>query len=239
MTPRVIDLSHHNVIPASLVPTAKAGVWGLIHKATEGTSFKDSKLKARSVLAREAGLLFGVYHFIRPGSISQQASFFCKYAGEYADALTLYALDWEDDAVSGEDALEFMQAVEAETGHKPVLYSGHVLKEACQSGAPNELANYRLWLAQYASACELPVGFEDWWLWQYTDQGEIDGVTPPTDLNAYEGTRQTLLEEWPGTPFETVVEPEKDRKVSISITADPRVEFELNINGEKVKHGRR
>src|SRR5262245_30011624 len=131
--PSVIDLSHYNTIPQSLMPAAQSGIVGVIHKLTESTGYTDPKVQARYSLARDAGLCWGVYHFIRPGKISQQASFFLAQAKklEVTDDDTLYVLDYEDAGVSLDDVAVFMQAIEAglDPRRAPVLYSGHVLKD--------------------------------------------------------------------------------------------------------------
>ena len=48
LKPAFIDLSHHNVIPQSLKPAKQSGIVGVIHKATEGTSYVDDGDIARS-----------------------------------------------------------------------------------------------------------------------------------------------------------------------------------------------
>lgn len=40
MTPRVVDISHHNIVK-DLKATAAAGVWGVIHKASQGSGYRD------------------------------------------------------------------------------------------------------------------------------------------------------------------------------------------------------
>src|SRR5215813_1084007 len=223
-TTRVIDLSHHNVIPQSLQPAKAVGVWGVIHKLTESTGFVDSKCHARYVLAAEARMLWGVYHFIRPGKIEQQAEFFVEQADErVADPLTLYALDYEDTGVSINDALTFMRKVEDLTGHKPVLYSGHVLKDALNGQPNSEISKYRLWLAQYSSAPTLPPGFDKYFLWQFSETGNVAGINPPVDVNAYDDDEATLRAEWPGTEI-TPPQPQPDELVvTVTVAAPPGV----------------
>src|SRR5262245_1664604 len=223
-TTRVIDLSHHNTIPQSLQPAAASGVWGVIHKLTESTGFTDSKVAARYVLTSEAGMLWGLYHFIRPGKIEQQAEFFVDQSAvlAVADAATLYVLDYEDSGVSLNDALVFLRTVEDLTGRQPALYSGHVLKEAL-NGKPNpEISKYRLWLEQYARAPTLPVGFDDYWLWQFSEQGSVPGIDPPVDLNAYQGDRDSLVAEWAGNGGTPMPKP-PELVVTITVDAPPGV----------------
>jgi len=231
-TTRVIDLSHHNTVPSSLQPAKDAGVWGIIHKLTEGTGFTDDKVQARYFLAGQAGMLWGVYHFIRPGKIEQQAEYFVSQANalEVADDDTLYVLDYEDTGVSLDDALTFMRKVEDLTGHIPVLYSGHVLKEAL-NGKPNaEISDYRLWLAQYSSAPTMPPGFDDYWLWQFSESGSVPGISPPVDVNAYDGDEAALRDEWSGSgaPAPTPEPEELVVTITVTVAAPPNVTVVVN-----------
>ena len=199
-TPVVIDLSHHNTIPGTLKPAHAAGIIGLIHKATEGSSYQDNKVDAREYLAREANMMFGLYHFIRPDNISKQADNFMSVYKRYKRDDILIVLDYEDMDVSLDMCGEWLAGVEGRTGIIPVVYSGHVLKEKL-GGKKHPVINgdtYPLWLAQYGLKAELPAGWDEYWLWQYTDKGTIAGVTPPTDLNTGDPVR--IKEVWLGAP---------------------------------------
>src|SRR5262245_36356540 len=152
-TPRVIDLSHHNSIPEDLLETKDAGIWGIIHKCTEGDSYVDDKCQARHYLAKQANLLWGCYHFLNSKSSgATQAKFFAETMKrlQIFDKDTLVAADHEDSTVTLEHLREFMVTLRGITRRTVVLYSGHVLKD--------QLINYvgkdfppRLWLAQYGN----------------------------------------------------------------------------------------
>jgi lysozyme len=193
MKPSVIDISHWQTVSPGFEPAKAEGIVGVIHKLTEGSSYVDDTVDARAFLAREADLLFGVYHFVRPGSMSQQAKFFVDTANKLnldEDGELLYALD---------QAIEFLEAVAELTGKSPVLYSGHVIKEQLDKEVDLRIYDYRLWLAQYSSSPELPKGYDSYWLWQYTDKGQLPGIAPAVDLNQYFGdSLDDLREEWSG-----------------------------------------
>jgi len=232
-TPVVIDLSHHNTIPSSLKPAKDSGIVGVIHKMTEGTSYTDDKVQARYKLAKDAGMAWGLYHFIRPGKIIAQADYFLAQAEalDVLDRNTLLALDWEDAGVSADDALLFLDHIQDRSGRAPVLYSGHV----CKEDPDDALGDYRLWLAQYGSSCTLPDFAEEYWLWQYTDKGTVPGIDPPTDLNDYQGSVQQLLAEWSGGDV-IPVPPPLPGVVSVIISAPPGIKVEVQVieddNGE-------
>lgn len=228
LKPGFIDISHHQTIPSSLKPAKEAGIVGVIHKATEGTSYVDAKLEARWYLAKDAGLLWGAYHFVRPGSMVDQVQHFLDTIAGCSDEQTLLCLDWEDAGVSLDEAVEFMALLEQRTGRAPVLYSGHILKEALDGSADPRISQYRLWLAQYSSSPTLPPGWDQYWGWQYTDQGQVPGVAPPTDLNAYPGTVDGLIASWSGAGEDVYPGPEPEPAgVEILVIVPPGIDVKV------------
>src|SRR5258705_932267 len=141
---KVLDLSHHNTVSDWNVVKA-AGIVGIIHKATESTTYKDSNYNLTRLHANLNGLLWGAYHFLRPGDMQAQAKFFVATA--QPDAKTLMAADHEDDRVSISDLEVFLEEVHVLTGQRPVLYSGNVIKEQVGVHMDEYLAQHRLWLA--------------------------------------------------------------------------------------------
>lgn len=195
MTPKVIDLSHYNSV-VSMAAVKADGIIGVIHKATEGLTYVDDKLKARHFLTTEAGLAWGVYHFLRPGDPSAQASHFLATTGPLRGPQTLVAVDYEDAAVPLADLCTFMRIIEAMTGQRPVLYAGNVLKEALKGKPDAYLSSARLWLADYGTDYTLPPGFSKFWLRQYTDKGELPGIPGPVDLNEIDQPDGAFLHSW-------------------------------------------
>lgn len=211
---RVADLAHYNSVGwphpysttlSGFVAAKAAGLWGVIHKATEGRTVRDAPMPKRRVAAIDAGLLWGTYHFIRPGNIAQQAEFYLTTAMP-ADS-DLMALDWEDNGVSAAAARQWLEIVAQKTGRKPVLYSGNTAKELIRTRDPF-FGSHRLWLAQYASRPTVQKSWRSFWLWQYTDgkhgptphsvPGLWLGSQPGVDLNHYAGTLEQLHQEWAG-----------------------------------------
>lgn len=239
----VIDLSHHNTVPASLQPARDAGVVGVIHKASESSDprYADEKYGARRALAAQAGLLWGAYHFLRPGSVAAQVEVFLKCAAP--DEHTLMACDYEDAAVTVAQLVEFMTTLETKLGRPPVLYAGNVLKEKLGATANPDLSKYRLWLAQYGSKPVCPAGWSVPWLWQYSDGKNgpaphaVPGVNPPVDCDDFAGTDDELRAQWSGAPVAEPApapapQPEQpapaaESVVSIAIKAPPGVRVEV------------
>lgn len=227
--PRVIDVSHHQTIPGDLKELKASGVIGLIHKMTEGASYTDDKVAARYYLAKEAGLAWGIYHFMRPGNMAQQAQFFLDQARQLGviDEQTMLVADHEDAEVSGGELKDFLDAVEDMSGRSPVVYSGHILKE--QLAGSGYRPKRRLWLAQYSATPTLPEGVDSYYLWQYSEDGEVAGIDPPTDVNFFEGSDEDFLKAWAGSK---IPQPEPVPQLVVKIEAPPGVVFE--INGQRI-----
>lgn len=202
----VIDISIHNAV-VKLAGAKASGIVGVIHKATEGRTFVDRTYKARRQMAKDAGLLWGAYHFANDGDVRQQVANFFSTAEP--DDNTLMALDFEPNGnhtMSLEQAEMFVELAEAKLGRRIVLYSGNLIKETLAThGTKERLAWWgkrKLWLAQYSKTWHVPAAWAAPWLWQYSD-GEVgppphgvSGITGAVDCNSYSGTPEQLAKEW-------------------------------------------
>jgi len=196
---RVVDLSHHDGGTYDFAAAKRSGVWGVIYKATEDTDYADPTYGAARQQAQNAGMLWGAYHFFRPGNVMAQVDHFLRHANP--DQATLLVLDHEDEGCSLDDVKQWLRAVEERTRQRPSLYSGSVLKEQIGNRKDDYLAECRLWLAQYDNDPEWPPNWESIWLWQYTD-GEV-GPMPHSvpgigncDCSSYTGNEQDLKDSW-------------------------------------------
>lgn len=201
--PIVVDLSHWD--PADdYVAVLESGILGVVYKATEGTSYTDPTYVSQRSAAKEAGLMWGGYHFADASDVNKQIDNFLRFCSPDPDEL--FCLDWEDnggDRMSADNAKEWIFEVERRLGRSGecVLYSGNTAKELVQ-GNDSFFGARRLWLCHYTSGT--PTWQESWdkyWLWQYTD-GEV-GPEPhsvpgigPCDINSFDGDEIALLREW-------------------------------------------
>lgn len=186
--PRVLDLSHWNAID-SWEAITEAGIGGVILKATEGSDYADPTYRQRVNEARQAGLLVGAYHFMRPGNMEQQAVWFLETVLDASGTNgMLLAADHEDTGVSLNDLKQFLAAVENASNIIPAIYSGNVIKSQVGSESDAELAHYPLWLAQWSAQPSWPQQiWPNWFLWQYTGSGTCLGINGSVDLDAYAG----------------------------------------------------
>jgi len=202
LNPMVLDLSHHNTV-TSFQDIYYSGIRGIIHKATEGSSYVDPTYASRRSLAKSVGLLWGAYHFFRPGDITAQVEHFLRHADP--EPGTLLALDHEDERCSAADAIQFIKLLEAKTGRLPVLYSGHLIKDQLGNQVDQYLGTCRLWHAQYGPQPHTQASWDSYWLWQFTDgqhgpdAPKIKGVDDSNlDVNSFRGTYEELADQWVG-----------------------------------------
>ncbi len=194
-----IDVSNHNgAIDWSRV--AAAGKKFTFVLATDGTSFSNPRYSEQYHGAKNAGLIAGAYHFARPGSSSAevQAQRFLDLADYQADGKTLPpVLDLEVDPNSGGcyglsvDQMHlwtktFNDKVKERTGKDPIIYANPSFWRQCM-GSTDTFGHHSLWLASYGvDSPAVPAGFDNWDFWQYTDQGQVSGISGGADLNQYQ-----------------------------------------------------
>jgi lysozyme len=201
----IIDIHHATSIDFERVKAA--GIVAIIHKATEGATFRDDEYRDRKRKAKEMGFLWGAYHFSTGADVRDQVENFLLQAEPQEE--DLMALDFEPS--NGPDmtiaqAREFVTLIRDETGRFPVIYGGHTLREGVGNEPDSILANCPLWYARYrATAIGIPRQiWPTYTLWQYTDGNvgpdphSVDGIGR-TDRNRFQGTTEQLRDSWPLT----------------------------------------
>jgi len=105
----------------------------------------------------------------------------------------LICLDYEPSSsgvnMSYDQMVEFVELIHQELGRYPVIYGGHLLRQALAHVSQSVLSKCPLWYARYAT---MPIGIPAIWssytLWQYTDGNVgqephlVGGVGDRTDL---------------------------------------------------------
>ena len=197
-----IDISHHNssIVWDSLAVCIDArgrtcrdimkakrvyNVAQVIIKASEGVSLKDKDFAANWSEAASHGIRRGAYHFFRTSTDpAAQAQNFIDAVGPLSPGDLPPVLDLETihKGCSSKqlcaNALVWLQAVEKHYGVKPVIYTGDsFLKEHL---SPALTDNYPVWIAHYKTSS--PV-FQDWILWQFTDEAVVRGIRGKVDLS--------------------------------------------------------
>jgi lysozyme len=215
INPKVVDLYHGD----DLVYTDEehdfalayaAGIRGIIHKATEGANEVDQRYNDRKMAARKAGMLWGAYHFMRPGDPIAQAHHFVTVVNLAVGPLgqTRLVLDHEAEGVGMGQALQWLNAVRSITKQTPWLYSGFLIKEQEARQYMPAFAEFPLWLAQYPkhdTVAKVPRPWQKCVLWQFTGDGvgpephSVAGIAHKNcDISSFDGTDEELRAAWLG-----------------------------------------
>lgn len=175
-----VDVSHHQLNKFDLAAAAKGGVRFVIHKATEALDFVDQMYTVRRDQVENAELIWGAYHFARPGRSSgtAQARKFLGIARLVPGDL-LPVLDLEDTGGLSRRQLtrwvgEFV-AVCKDAHGGAIIYTSDRFPLDDDFDCP-------LWVPRYNDAMEpprVPAPWREWAMWQFTNgqDGKPD-VTP-------------------------------------------------------------
>ncbi|MEU7044923.1 peptidoglycan-binding protein [Streptomyces varsoviensis] len=181
MTVRGIDVSSYQ---SSTFSTS--GLDFVFVKATEGTSYINPRMVAQAAHARQAGLVVGFYHFLRPGSMSAQAAYFVEKCSSI-EGDPLFA-DWEDPGVSCADKDRFLAEVKRLRGsnHRVGLYCN---LDYWKHRDNTSQAGDALWIADYVTAGH-PRITAKWLFHQHTDR--------PLDTSVANFADRAALRRWAG-----------------------------------------
>ena len=161
---------------------------------TSGSISQDGRFEENFQAARENGIRLGVYFFSQAVS-AEEAREEAEQVLAWLDGRQLecpVAYDWEHitsdtgartDTVDGETvtacAIAFCQTIET-AGYTPLIYCNGML--GYLSYDVEQLQDYELWYAEYASYPSFAYALT---MWQYTDEGAVDGVSGPVDRNIW------------------------------------------------------
>jgi len=233
LRPVVVDVNHADASHeenGKIVDTIdfdaayKWGIRGIVHKATEGEHFRDPLYASRRAKAIKAGMLWGAYHFERPGDVGGQVSSFLSAVGHQSDAqsptyimpplpspglwipnFVRLTLDFEDPKLGLWQAEHFLDIIHTVTQQYGWLYSGFLVRELLQkNGHDVDLEHYPLWLAEYSTVAKVPKLWKNYVLWQRSGDGEgpgphdIPGIGVKQDVDYFSGTDDELRAAWYG-----------------------------------------
>lgn len=201
-----IDISHYQGTP-NWKQVAKAGVKFVICKASQGATFVDHNVEANVKGAKAAGLFVGLYHYFLPtgDAGAQFANFWAvlKNCGG-PSGLLVPVIDVEGDIHNllggmtatkyADSALAWLSYLEKKTGRKGIVYTYSSFADQLEG----KLGGYPLWCAAYpelileCGRLEQFPSWENWTFWQWSDKGEVPGITGKVDLDVFNGTEEDL-----------------------------------------------
>ena len=153
-------------------------------KATEGSSFQDSRFSENWENAKKAGLLSGAYHFFSYDSAGKtQAENFISTVGTDLKGRLIPAVDVEyygdkeNNPPEKEDVVRelgiYLEILEETYGVKPIIYTRSDIYEKYLKG---EFDGYKKWM----SSLYTPLSWkykDDWYIWQYFNRGLLEGYS--------------------------------------------------------------
>jgi len=190
-----IDVSHHNgKIDWAKVSSGPTNF--VFMKATEKDNFTSPAFAPNWAAAK--GLKRGAYHFFRPGvsGAAQAAHFLSAYSptrGDLVPALDIEDFDGSSKPAFLKEVRIWLDAVSSAVGGKlPFIYTSASFW--AKIGNPTSLGNYPLWVAHYTSGIKpnLPKGWSNHAIWQYSQTGAVDGIKGGCDVNLFNGDPSEL-----------------------------------------------
>jgi lysozyme len=233
--PICIDISHHQGSNIDWDQVASSGVLGMIHKATEGTSFIDDMRAENCSQALDAGIAISTYFWIKPGDGRDQANFYLETIEPQRGERVV--IDAEEEGLTLDTVHDAVNAL-FDTGLdlRVATYSGHWAKEALDGGCDEILAKTSLWLAQYTSDVSslswTTATWPQWDLWQFSETGVIPGIDDSyVDLNNFNGTPEEFMR-WISVGEPIPVPPHPGKKlVDVTIDTPEGVAVNVTVNG--------
>ena len=174
----------------------RAGVRFAFIRVSDGADILDSRFVANWSGARRAHVLRGAYQFFRPEqSPIDQANLVVRTLrargrGELPPVLDIEVTGGLPLASVAANARLWIEQVRSQLGVEPIVYTNPGM---WRLRGPSELAQQPLWLAHYTELCpRVPPPWPAWTFWQYTENGRVDGIDEPVDLDVFAGTEADL-----------------------------------------------
>ncbi|WP_040210326.1 glycoside hydrolase family 25 protein [Clostridium polynesiense] len=168
----------------------------------------DRKFLEFAKASRDFGIPVGAYHFALPTTslpaADAQADDFADVLqqgfgqGDYGDLFPVLDVETPvDKSLTTEQLVNwidrFRRRFENRTRRRLMLYTGAFFIDIYDNffipGRGYPLSNMPLWIAMYTSIPGNPPypvdqgGWTRWRIWQFSEDGKVNGVDPPTDLN--------------------------------------------------------
>jgi GH25 family lysozyme M1 (1,4-beta-N-acetylmuramidase) len=155
-------------------------------KATEGTTLVDHTFASHWKGARDAGVLRGAYHFLRPehDAVAQAQFFLAQITddpGELPPTVDVEVSDRVSVAHVAGCAAAFVDYVAATLG-RPLVYTSPGFWNLLPD-IPDIAAKADLWVANWGASPARVKGWSKWTFWQYTDKGTVSGIPGSADVD--------------------------------------------------------
>lgn len=193
----VIDVSAHNgVLNWELIASQIDGAILRCGYGRDEVGQDDEQFERNARECERLGIPYGVYLFSYARNIEDalsEAHHVLRLVNNKNMQLPIYYdieySDYQGDLSAKQytaNAVAFCQEIIRHGGFVGIYANTFFFREKLYSPAIDE---YAKWIARYASEAEFNREYQ---LWQYTDEGKIDGSSEYTDLNRYYGDFLTM-----------------------------------------------
>jgi lysozyme len=181
-----------------------AGIDFAIIKITEGTTGHEDglyNLRARILDAQKNGVKIGFYHFCRPGNLSspeqdalEEVQNVLGHIGYLPKAQLPLVLDVEAYSTTNiwdnkvDHMNRFIQTFIDKLKERNIPIILYSYKSFLDTNSSPIFGSYPLWIAAYIKNPEvslpvIPIGWDEWQIWQFTEKGQVNGYNGDIDLN--------------------------------------------------------
>ena len=162
-------------------------------RSTAGKDHRDRYFTHNWRESKNNNITRGAYHYYRPNenSTKQAQNFIANVklqSGDLPPVLDVEQLSKVQSMQSLKSGIKnWLNIIEKHYGIQPILYTGtHFYRDHL-----NDFTEYPLWIANY-NQIENPLSEKDWIMWQFSDQGQINGISGPVDLDLFNGNIEDL-----------------------------------------------
>ena len=157
-------------------------------KATEGLGNVDKQFRRNWLLAGEAGLPRGAYHFFiaRKSGKAQARNFINTVKlrpGDLPPVLDIEQLYGVKPEKMRKEVKDWLTMVEQHYKTRPIIYT-YVNFYSTHMG--RDFDDYPLWAAHYHEKNRPRIN-RSWIFWQHSEKGRVNGITSRVDFNVFNG----------------------------------------------------
>jgi len=155
-------------------------------KASEGVDLADPDFGTNWRAAGDAGLVRGAYHFyVTEDDPEQQARLFIATVdlepGDLVPVVDIELIGHGTPSGLADRLRRFLELLEQRYGVQPIIYTS---PKFWNTHFGEGFGHYPLWIAEYGvDEPTIPDGWEEWHLWQWQGDVDVEGVEKSADLS--------------------------------------------------------
>lgn len=177
-----IDVSHDQG-DINWTQVVNSGVQFVYHKATDGITWQDPMFDKNIQQLSDLKVDIGPYHFFEAEDDphKQAQNLLATIQGKPLTLAPMVDVEITQNQTSGQIQQRlkaWLEIVQQATGCTPIIYS---YKDFWQENIGPEFNDYPFWLADYSEEMDAPQGIENLILWQFSETGQIPGITGNVD----------------------------------------------------------